>query len=286
MITKGQIIKVSAGKFYVSADGKVYECSAKGVLKIKSDGIMTGDYVDFDGISVLKVYERKNALSRPNVSNIDLVNIVIGDPPRPDFIMLDKLIISCVARNAEIIITVNKNDIAPELIKEINDNYSKAVGKILSVSAKTGEGLEDLKQLLQGKLTAFAGQSAVGKTSLINAIYGLNLKTNVVSEKSQRGTHTTTVSEIYEKDGMRVIDTPGFSSVYNDIKAEELYNYYPDYIEAQKLCYYKACTHTAEPDCAVKEAVENGELSKERYLRYKQLYTELKSNRSFKYEKR
>lgn len=283
---QGQVIKMHSSRFTVVCEGKEYQCLARGVLKIKSLGIVTGDFVEFDekSLTINKVVlPRKSYFIRPSVANVDAVNIVVASPPRPDFLMLDKLIISLMAQGVEVVLVVNKTDLGHDVYSEVVRNYGQTGCRIVSVSALSGEGVDELKASLGGKLVAFAGQSAVGKSSLVNALFGLNLKTNEVSEKTQRGRHTTTVAEIYESDGIRVVDTPGFSVIKPDIASKEWGLYYPEYFSRLQECKYRGCTHIGEPDCSVRQAVERGELSLERYLRYKTIVSELKKEENNKY---
>ncbi len=274
---KGQVMRIRSGKYSVNSDGILYECSARGGLKIKSEGIVTGDYVEFDEkkLTVERIYPRKNVFSRPNVANVDAVNVVIACPPPPDFIMLDKLISVLISEKTKVYISVNKTDISDKTFEEVQKNYCAAGCKIFKVSAKTGEGIDSLKDAFKGKLVAFAGQSAVGKSSLLNAMFGLELKTGDVSEKTQRGRHTTTAAEIYSFDGVRIVDTPGFSCVVPNFLPEELGLFYPEYFSRLPECKYRGCTHTSEPGCAVKKDVENGILYADRYSRYNKIFNEL-----------
>lgn len=241
---------------------------------------MLGDFVDIEKETIVKVYDRKSYFIRPSMANIDLVNIVVANPPKPDYYVLDKLIIACEKVGVEYVITVNKSDLTDTAVEEIRKNYDDVVKNIFFTSTVTGEGLEELKKFIKGKLCAFAGQSAVGKTSLINAILGTDYLTNGVSEKTKRGRHTTTYSQIIESSGYRVADTPGFSVIKADVNYEELGEYYPEFFKFSEKCRYRGCSHITEPDCMVKNAVESGLIYKDRYSRYVELYKKLKENRN------
>ncbi len=277
-MVKGQVLKARAGRFTVGLKNGMIDCFAKGNLKIKSDGIVTGDYVEVEEKTrtVVKVLERSSYFIRPNIANIDAVNIVVASPPKPDFLMLDKLILCFLSQGIEVIFSVNKSDLNTGVYDEILANYGQIGCDIVQVSAHTGEGIDNLKSMLSGKLVAFAGQSAVGKSSLVNAMFGLKLRTDDVSEKTQRGRHTTTAATIYEFGDIRVADTPGFSVIIPDILPEEAALFYPEYFELLPECRFRGCTHTEEPDCAVIKAVADCKLNKNRYERYKQIYKELK----------
>ena len=179
---------------------------------------------------------------------------------------------------------VNKMDCNPQTAEIIRDNYSDAVDNIFNVSAKSGEGVEELKSFLSGKLVVFSGQSAVGKTSIVNRLFGENRRTGEVSVKTQKGKQTTTVSEITEREGIRVIDTPGFTAMDIDIEEDVFPWSYPEFSRLANDCRFADCRHINEPDCAVKKSVEKGEIFSGRYKRYKEIYKEIKEKS--KYDKK
>lgn len=220
---------------------------------------------------------------RPNVANIDCVNIVIGAPPKPDYLLIDKIIISAISGGAEVVITVNKSDLSTETYDYVLKNYANSVDKIFSVSSVTGENIDSLKEFLKGKLCAFCGQSAVGKTSLLNKLFSMSERVGNLSEKTMRGKHTTTSSEIHFYEDFKVIDTPGFSANICEVKADEIKDYYRDFTEFSNGCYFLDCKHISEPDCAVKQALLEGKISKDRYDRYIEIFNERKKEE--KYEK-
>ena len=275
---KGLLKKVCSDGYFVRVDGVDYPCKARGKLKLLSGGLSVGDYVEMENGMISKIYERKNSLIRPRVSNIDGVVIVIAPEPKPDYYLVDKVLIAGNKLGVETIIAVNKSDKDNSLFTEVYNEYKK-VCPIIEVSASTSSGEEDLKGFLRGKTVVFAGQSAVGKTSLLNSIFSLNLRVGELSEKICRGKHTTTYSEIFEKEDMRVIDTPGFAVIEAEVTEDEIAFLYPEYEEFNGKCRFRCCTHTSEPDCAVIEAVERGELSKNRHLRYCEFITEIKNRR-------
>lgn len=275
----GQVKKAHTDTFFVVDEkGAQFKVLARGTLK-KEGKIVVGDYVEFDQDRIVKVLDRKNRFIRPSVSNIDAVVIVVSPTPEPDFYLIDKLLLNALSQDLSIIIAVNKTDISDDLYAKIQTEYAESKVKITKISTVTGQGIEELKQELVGKLTLLAGQSAVGKTSLINALFNLNLKTGEVSQKINRGKHTTTYSEIYHFDKIKIIDSPGFCGIDANIQVEELIYFYPQYFELSSKCKFRGCTHITEPDCAVKQAVEKGELSQERYNRYKIIYNEIKERR-------
>ena len=201
-----------------------------------------------------------------------------------DFLLVDKLIIEGNKGGAKVILTINKNDLSTDLYNYCVENYSNAVDKIFSVSTVTGNGIDELKAYLNGEFCALAGQSAVGKTSLINEIFDIQKQVNTVSEKTLRGRHTTTSREIHYGENFSLIDTPGFSAIDTfSIESAKLSEYYKEFEEYNGKCYYIGCSHTAEPDCLVKEAVERGQISLDRYNRYCTIYKEIKEYEKRKY---
>ena len=281
---QGQVYRASSDSYIVNINRKSVKCKARGILKIKSDGICVGDYVEVDGGVITKVLERKNKFVRPNVSNVDLIVAVISPEPKPDYYLIDKLYLNAVKEDVEMVIAVNKTDINPMLFDEIKKEYGGLGINVFSVCAQTGDGVDYLKGLVNGKLTVLAGQSAVGKTSIINSAFSLNLLTGSVSEKILRGKHTTTKSEIFEINGVRLIDSPGFAVIDAMVSVEELPDCYPEYLKVACECKFRGCKHVSEPDCKVKELVKNGELSAQRYGRYVEIYNEI-SSRRVTYEK-
>ena len=275
----GQVVKAHSSNFIVSSMGKKYDCTARGLVKKNNGVIVCGDFVDFDGKVIGKVFPRKNLFIRPSVSNIDTIVIVVSPEPKPDFYLIDKLCINAIKENCEIVFIVNKTDIDDGLFDKIKEEYKSCADKFFRISAKEKTGIDEIKAGLKGKLCVLSGQSAVGKTTLINALFGLDLKTGELSEKILRGKHTTTHSEMHDYDGVKIIDSPGFAVIDADVKLDILPECYPEYFELSTACKFRGCTHVSEPDCKVKESVEKGLLSKERYDRYVEIFSELKNRR-------
>ena len=282
MSEKGRVEKIIAGTYFVKTDC-LKEFTAKGVMKIKSDGILVGDEVEIDGGAICSVLPRKSRLLRPAVANIDLAVVVIAELPKPDYYLTDKFIGNCILSEVPVVIAVNKSDLGDGLLKEIKENYNSVAEKIFAVSAKTKDGLEEFKRYLTGKTAVFSGQSAVGKTSIVNSLFGEERETGDLSEKTLRGKQTTTVAEIIEKDGLTVIDTPGFSALDLDLTKDEISVAYPEF--SGYNCKFSDCKHINEPSCAVKEAVKNRLISGSRYERYAKLFGLAKDSR-YEYKKR
>ena len=286
----GQVFKILSFVYYVkdTESGEIIECRGRG--KIKRDGeILVGDLVEYtlsvSGIGTIdKVLPRKNKLVRPFVSNVDTAIIVIAPVPKPDYYLVDKVIINCYKDGIEPVLCVNKSDLIDDGgLKRLVKGYG--IVKNFFVSAYTGDGLDELKAYIGGKLVCFAGQSAVGKTSLLNALTGSNAETGNISRRIERGKNTTRHTEIYELDGdTKIIDTCGFSLLELDVEPSELKLYYPEFTRLNDDCRFNSCVHVAEPDCAVKQAVENEDIDKDRYVRYTELYKEIKTLRSKQYE--
>ena len=285
----GKVIKIVSNRYTVrGSDGKEYRAYARGKLRLQGD-IYVGDNVKLvfeRGDAVIDVVKpRANQLVRPFVANIDSALIVVAKEPEPDMLLIDKIIINCHLEGIKPVLIYNKADLASD--KEIDDLFAPYIDYMdcVKVSALEKQGLEELRPYIENKVVCFAGQSAVGKTSLLNAILDLNLKTDGLSAKIKRGKNTTRHVEIYEALGGDVMDTCGFSMLsIVSINPEELIYYYPDFIEYQDDCRFKSCTHREEPDCAVKKAVEEGKISKERYQRYLDIFGEIDEHKRRQYD--
>lgn len=281
---KGTIIKGIGGFYYVKAAGNVFECRARGIFR--KDGIkpMIGDNVDIDTDegSIISIYERKNSLIRPPVSNIDTLVIVAATAsPSPSLFLIDKMILNAEINGIEPVICINKTDIKDG--SDIEKIYKSAGYKAFCISVKEDKGIEDIMPLFKNRVTAFAGLSGVGKSSLLNRITDMSTLTGGVSERIQRGRNTTRHIELFElKEGGYVLDTPGFSSFEpENINASDLWQYFPEMREYGDKCRFKGCSHISEPDCAVKALLENGGLEKSRYESYKTLYEILKNKKGW-----
>lgn len=284
----GQVIKCIAGTFTVLADGSVL--TAHGRKKVRQDGgeVLVGDFVEVektDGsydATIEKVLPRKNRLIRPKVANVDLMIIVIAPSPKPDFFLVDKLLTSCIKDNIPTLICCNKIDIAkPRLIEQIKAEYS--CFDTCFISSVTGEGFDEFKESLKGKTVCLSGQSAVGKSSLINQLLNLELKIGDLSKKTGRGRHTTREVEIFQADNFQIVDSCGFSAFeFEPIDPFKLSCFYPEFKNAD--CPYLGCTHTKEPECNIQSLIENGTITKGRYERYLRLYEFVKQKWEKQYE--
>lgn len=232
-----------------------------------------------------KIMPRKNQLKRPTVSNIDMALILLSSEPTPDLHLVDKMLVSLSLKNIAVTILVTKSDLGQDkLYEKIVENYGKHVQEVLLVSSKEVASVELIKEKLRGKMTCVIGQSAVGKSTLINALQSeKSFETGELS-KIKRGRHTTRHSEVVRvDDDSFIVDTPGFSFFDLDIPPEDLKKHYFDFNEYSNMCKFRSCNHINEPDCEVKKAVKEGLLSKERYDRYIELYNELNEKWRKKY---
>lgn len=283
----GIIIKGIGGFYYVkTADSDVYECKARGIFRKENIKPAIGDRVEIEiensKGSIVKIHERRTFLVRPPVSNIDnLMIVVAAKNPDPNLFLIDKMIVTAEYRGITPIICINKTDLSDGA--ELEKIYENTGYRVLRVSTYENKGIDELKQLLKGKITAFAGLSGVGKSSILNKIMPDAAKTGEISSKIKRGKHTTRHIELFEtNDGGFLLDTPGFSSFeLENIPADELQNYFPEMHDLDKQCRFKGCAHKNEPDCAVKEKLQSGELSPQRYENYLAMYDILKTRKDW-----
>lgn len=275
-------------------DNSEFKASLRGNIKRKN-GILVGDLVEvevsYDRYMIKKILPRKNSLIRPPVANIDNLVIVVSlSIPSPDFFLLDKQIVLAKFKDILPIIVINKidlniSDITNKDLSYIKNVYGNLGFQIIEVSAKNNIGIDVLKEKLHNKISAFSGNSGVGKSSIINKIFGTNSLTFEVAKKTNRGRHTTKHVKIYKNEDMYVLDTPGFSSYeLYDIEYKELKNYYPDFLECK--CDYLDCSHVFENEkvCGVKKAINDGRIDKNRYDRYVELFIKLKDEYDRKYK--
>ena len=291
---QGKIIKGISGFYYVHVvESGLYECKAKGIFRKEKMKPLVGDIVEIDILdetekkgNITEIIERKNELIRPAVANIDQALVVFAvTKPKPHFNLLDRFLIMMESKDIPVVLCFNKKDIATEPeIQELKDIYEKCGYQIVFTSALEEENTEELKDLLHGKTTAIAGPSGVGKSSLINIFQpNANMETGSISEKIERGKHTTRHSElIWIEDNTYIMDTPGFSSLYtNEFEKEELKYYFTEFSEYEGQCRFLGCDHIHEPGCAVKQALDEGKIHPVRYTNYLEMYNELKEKRRY-----
>ena len=290
----GKIIKGISGFYYVYVEGAgLYECKAKGAFRKQKIKPLVGDNVEIAVIdeanklgNVEKILPRKNELIRPAVSNIDMALVIFASAkPDPNFNLLDRFLCMMEYQKVPVTICFNKIDLVDkEKLKEYSRIYEPARYNVIFTCTKTKEGLGSIRSLLEGKTTTVAGPSGVGKSSIINCLQSdITMETGTISEKIERGKHTTRHSEIIPvSHDTYIMDTPGFSSMdVPGFEKEDLWTCYPEFVRHEPYCRFIGCSHINEPDCGVKAAVEDGEISPVRYENYKLLYEELKNRHKY-----
>lgn len=274
-----QVIKMYNGFYYLQVAGQeeLLSCRLRGRIKRNKGAVVTGDYVEYqmleDGTGVIEsCLPRRTLLKRPAVANIDqvLITFAARQPDLNQLLLNRFLVLAEWSGIPEIVICINKCDLLEEKVDFLQD-YVQAGYKLLMVSAQEGQGIQELKNLLTGRVTVFAGPSGVGKSSLLNAVdSNLELATGKISDKIKRGKHTTRAACLLPlPEGGTVVDTPGFSAAeLENIDKAQLAHYFPEFRPYIEKCYYNTCTHSHEPDCAVKEAVTAGAICQARYEAY------------------
>lgn len=291
---KGVIVKAISGFYYVEVADKIYECKARGVFRKESNTPLVGDLVVISipdsGYPVIdEIKERKNFLVRPPVANIDTLIVVCSTvSPSPNYKVIDKMISTAVYNDITPVVVISKSDIKSG--EEIYSIYNQAGIKTIIYSAKTGEGLEKIYSLLPNKITAFIGNSGVGKSTLLNKLFpDLDLKTGEVSEKLGRGRHTTRTVELMKIKNGYVIDTPGFSTMqlekYSITDKTQLQYTFPEFDDYLGQCKFISCSHTCEKGCAILQKVEEGIIPKSRHNSYVEMYNEIKDIKEWERKK-
>ena len=290
---KGKIIKGIGGFYYVASGSVLYECRAKGAFRKEGLKPLVGDDCEIDVIdpgkntgNVRDILPRKNTLFRPEVANVDMILIIFAvKDPDPSLNLLDRFLINLEKEKLPCVIAFNKEDIDTDSLgAEFVSVYKKAGYDARLISARTGEGFEELEKILKGKTTALAGPSGAGKSSTINRLSGKEIsETGEISRKISRGKNTTRHSELFMiSDDTYICDTPGFTSFENrDVTEENLWTYYPEFARFEKDCRFAGCSHVYEKECGIKSGVENGEIPRIRYENYCRIYEELASRKKY-----
>ena len=268
---RGIVVKKNADLFDVRFGEQFFSCSCRGNLK--KDGVFVGDKVSFDknALIIEKVEKRKNLLVRPPIANLEKMFIVIANKPAPDLYLVDKLILFCFVNGIDPVLCVNKidDDRALDFYKNVYNIYEKIL-KVKKLSAKNGDVKEILSEI-KG-VCAFAGQSAVGKSSIINAIFGAEIeKIGDFAKKVERGKQTTRTITLYKFQKGFIADTAGFSKLDEsliDLKPNEIAKYYPDFLPYLNGCKFRSCSHQNSKDCEITKRVKSGDIAKERYENY------------------
>lgn len=283
-------MKGIAGFYYVHVvESGIYECKAKGIFRKENKKPLVGDNVELEIISeeektgnIVRLLPRNNELLRPAVCNVDqAIMIFAGKKPEPNFNLLDRFLIRMQMEKTDTVLCFNKCDLlSEEEREELQRNYEGCGSRIIFTSAKTLAGVGELKEALAGKTSTVAGPSGVGKSSLINLLQeNIEMETGSISKKIERGKHTTRHSQLIPiSRDTYIMDTPGFSTLYiNELEKEELKDFYREFYRYGQECRFPGCNHVSEPDCRVKQAVEEGQIAKTRYENYVALFEELKN---------
>ncbi len=291
---QGKIVKGIAGFYYVhTPEHGIYECKAKGVFRKDHKKPLVGDDVLLDIVdetgkigNIREILQRKNELLRPAVANVDQAMVIFSfTRPAPNLNLLDRFLIMMAGQEIPCIICFNKKDIASkEEAEEVLSAYRASGYPVFAVSTYTKEGMEPLQEVLRGKTTTVAGPSGVGKSSLINLLQPeASMETGEISVKIERGKHTTRHSQLIALSrNTYIMDTPGFSSLLVAVsEKEELKDYYPEFVPYEPGCRFGGCSHIYEPDCGVKQALEEGKISPVRYKNYRLLYEEVKEKKRY-----
>nr|WP_295675304.1 ribosome small subunit-dependent GTPase A [uncultured Intestinibacter sp.] len=288
---EGRIIKGIGGFYYVDTDNGLYECRARGIFRKNKITPLVGDFVKISVVDeenkkgvVEEIAERETELVRPPIANVNKALIVFAvKNPTPHLSLLDRFIVLAERENLEIVIILTKIDLDDDnTFEKIKNIYEPCGYKVIGVSNLEKKNIDKVKEELKDNTVVFAGPSGVGKSSLLNEIdKNFKLKTGDVSDKIKRGKHTTRHAELFELEfGGMVADTPGFSSLtLDDIEDIDLKDYFIEFDNYDDCKFGSRCIHQNEPNCAVKEAVENGEIPKERYESYIQLLNEIRQGK-------
>lgn len=291
---KGKIIKGIAGFYYVHVEQRgIYECKAKGIFRNRKVKPLVGDDVLLDSLdeagkkgNITDILLRRNELIRPASANVDQAMIIFAAAqPAPNLGLLDRFLLMMEKQQVKTVICFNKRElVSSEELQKLCDIYRGSGCRVVTASVRQNEGLETVREILDGKTTVMAGPSGVGKSSMTNALYpDAEMATGDVSEKIKWGRHTTRHSELFSiGHETYLMDTPGFSTLYLEgWEKEELKYYYPEFEAYFDHCRFNGCNHISEPDCAVKQAVEEQEISRERYGNYKAFFEELAGQRRY-----
>ncbi|MCI1955340.1 MAG: ribosome small subunit-dependent GTPase A [Oscillospiraceae bacterium] len=293
---EGLIVKGIGGFYFVETPERVIECRARGILRKSGTVPMAGDHVEIrlspDGTGfVEKILPRRNFLLRPPVANINQLVIVVSTcEPSPNALVIDRMIAGAEAAGIEPVVAISKVDLQDA--DSLSGIYRKAGLRLFCISSVTGQGVDEVEKILAGKITAFTGNSGVGKSTLLNRMFeNFHLQTGEISRKLGRGRHTTRRVELLKLEGGGyVIDTPGFSSLdsslFGTVTAENLACCFREFVPFLNRCRFTSCSHTCEEGCAVIGAVEDGIISRSRHESYKAMYREMKESKKWRKKER
>ena len=288
MKIEGKITNIISNAFFVEADKKQYKCSSKGKFKTEEIKPVVGDNViiEDETNTILEVKNRHTYIKRPKIANVSQIVLVVSiKKPAIDLLMLDKQLAYSEFLNIKPVILINKIDLDEEKAAQIENIYLKVGYKVIKTNAKDKLNIDELKRALANETSVFSGNSGVGKSTLINAIFEQDKTLEGEISKNNRGKNTTTSVKLYEiEPNTYIADTPGFSNfdVY-EIPYKELYKYFKEFKLSSDRCEYSNCTHIKEKACGIKKALQNGLISETRYSNYKKIYDELKEREEYKW---
>ena len=290
---QGIIIGNISNIYKIKTETKIYDAFARGKFKNEEITPLVGDRVEIEITDedkqmaiIEQILPRKNEIKRPKMANIDQIIFIISTKnPKPDLLMLDKQLAYVQKLKIDPIIIINKIDLK-DTYKQIQELYTRIGYKTIVTSAKQGIGIDEVIQSLKNKISVFSGNSGVGKSSIINALFGGNkTQEGEISKKNKKGKNTTTDTKLYElEENTYIADTPGFSSFeINEIESNELDKYFREFKQEIQNCEYVGCTHIKEQECGIKQAIEDGKISQERYERFCKIYEELKEKEKYRW---
>ncbi len=290
----GKIVKGIAGFYYVDVvESGIYECKAKGIFRKDNQKPLVGDEVEIEVLdekmktgNLVRILPRKNELIRPAAANVDQAIVIFAvRQPDPSYALLDRFLIAMEQQEIPVVICFNKTDLSTaDEVDKMKKIYENCGYQVIATSAEREEGIGELKQYLEGKTSVVAGPSGVGKSSITNLLQGdICMETGEISQKLRRGKHTTRHAQLIKiGEHTYFMDTPGFSSLFvQNMEKEDLQEYFPEFQNWYPLCRFQGCAHINEPDCAVKDAVAEGNIHPIRYESYKNIYQELKEKRKY-----
>ena len=291
---KGLVISNISNLYEVKIEGKMIQCKPKGKMKHNETIPVVGDKVEIELIEneqnkgvICDIKDRKTYSKRPKIANLTQIIFVLSlKSPKPDLLLLDKQLVYAEYLKIKPVICINKIDIGKmEVLEQIHRIYEKIGYTVIDTVAKENIGTEKIKELLKENITAFSGNSGVGKSTLINSIFeGNRTQEGNISEKNQKGKNTTTTITLYEINGGYIADTPGFSTFsVEEVESNQLSNYFIEFKEYINSCEYLDCSHIKENNCGIKKALEEGKISNEKYENYVKIYKELKDKEEHKW---